>query len=330
MAEYIDILFKEIVMTITIADPVLILVGPTAIGKTALSIRIAKEFGCEIISMDSMQVYRYMDIGTAKITAEEMDDVDHHLLDITDPDDPYNAARFVDDALTAIRTIRQRGRVPLLTGGTGLYLDSLKYGLFEKTPGDKKIRIDLRKRAAEEGNERLHAELKRVDSTSAKRIHPNDTSRLIRALEIFRLTGETLTEHISRQQRKGRSSRFLRALAIGLRCDRQKLYQRINKRSQKMLDDGFKTEVEGLLARGYSESLQSMQAIGYRHMVMHLNGRWSEKTLIENLSRDTRRYAKRQFTWFNRDHEIKWFDIGDSMHVLAEIKKWLYRQQFEH
>lgn len=299
--------------------PVLILVGPTAIGKTALSLRLAKEFNCEIVSVDSMQVYRYMDIGTAKASKAEQQLVPHHLIDIVNPDEDYNAARFVADCIKAILSIHKRGALPLLTGGTGLYLQALRRGLFPSPPVDTSIRAQLRQRLAEEGSSTLHDELKRTDPNSAKRIHPNDSSRILRALEVFHSTGIPLSEHLRRQKSESAAARFRRLISIGLTCERDQLYERINRRTLQLFDMGLEAEVRGLMELGYGPELQSMQSIGYRHMVNYLEGRWSLDRCKELLARDTRRYAKRQYTWFGRDESIYWFDRDDGSEILSYV-----------
>jgi tRNA dimethylallyltransferase len=305
-----------------IEKPVLVLVGPTAIGKTGLSLEIAKTFNCEIVSVDSMQVYRYLDIGTAKIETEVRQIIPHHLIDIVDPDQPYHAARFVEDALAAIRQIQQRGALPLLTGGTGLYLRALLHGLFAGGESDPALRRELTARLQEEGSEALHRELAACDRRSASRLHPHDASRIIRALEVYRLTGRPLSSHLDRQAETGAIT-FTRLLSLGLDCPRSVLYERINRRSRQMIERGLEQEVRGLLERGYGPDLKPMQAIGYRHMVQYLAENWSRDRLLESLARDTRRYAKRQSTWFRRDQTITWFEVGDTTAMMDCIGRWL-------
>ena len=310
----------------TIDCPVIVLVGPTAIGKTALSLQLVQRFDCEIVSMDSMQVYRYMDIGTAKPDLEEQARVPHHLLDIINPDEQYDAARFVKDTLAAIKDINDRRRTVLLTGGTGLYLKALLEGLFSAMPADQKIRRQLQQRLKEEGREVLHAELSRVDPISGAKIHKNDSQRLLRGLEIYLTSGKTWSALLKEQQRAGeqnRAQQFSRIFQVALNCDREKLYQRIEERSRIMLDQGLIKEVEQLLAMGYSANLPSMQSIGYRHVNNLLANTWNREEMIEHLVRDTRRYAKRQLTWFSRQQGLNWFDrdeqdrVGDR--IAAEL-----------
>lgn len=304
--------------------PVVVLVGPTAIGKTALSLAIAQNHGCEIISMDSMQVYRYMDIGTAKASRQERQQVPHHLIDIVDPDVQYDAACFVRDCLEAIRDIQTRGRLPLITGGTGMYLSALLDGIFEAMPIDQEIRRHLRQRLAEEGSASLHRELMTVDPETAGRLHPNDQQRILRGLEIHAASGIPWSVHLRRQRESGRGShpRFARLL-LGLTCERELLYARIEQRSHQMMENDFAGEVQGLLDRGYGPDLPPMQAIGYRHMLNHLSGTWDRQTATDHLIRDTRRYAKRQMTWFRHQQEVQWLPAASPDLAMDQIDEFL-------
>jgi tRNA dimethylallyltransferase len=306
-----------------VTAPVLVLVGPTAIGKTALSLRIAETFGCEIISMDSMQVYRHMDIGTAKVSREEQQRVTHHLIDIVDPDEQYDAARFVHDALKAVEGIVSRGKIPLITGGTGLYLSSLTKGLFDTVNVSTEVRETLQKRLHAEGREVLHRELLAMDRESGLRIHINDTQRLLRGLEIVYATGIPWSEHIRHQQKIKHHSLFSRILFLGLTCDREQLYDRIKMRSINMMNDPFVKEVESLLDKGYARNLPSLQSIGYRHMLACLAGEWDKETATAALVRDTRRYAKRQMTWFTKQQEVQWYDLQCADAVFPLIEDFL-------
>lgn len=305
-----------------IENPVLVLIGPTAVGKTGLSLEIAGKFGCEIVSVDSMQVYRYMDIGTAKVEAALRREIPHHLIDIVDPDQPYHAARFVDDALAAIRQIQRRGALPLLTGGTGLYLRALLQGLFAGGRSDPAIRRELTERLQEQGSDTLHRELSGCDRQTASRLHPHDSARIIRALEVYQVTGTPLSSHLEHHGESARTT-FANLLCLGLDCPRPALYERIDRRSREMIDSGLAQEVRGLLKRGYGPELKPMQAIGYRHMLSYLSGDWSREHLLEHLARDTRRYAKRQMTWFRKDQTITWLPAGDADGLLARIDRWL-------
>jgi tRNA dimethylallyltransferase len=306
----------------TIDKPVLALVGPTAIGKTALSLLLAERFNAEIISVDSMQVYRFMDIGTAKVSLEDRARIPHHLIDVVNPDEEYDAARFVRDALRAIDDIHQRGRIPLLTGGTGLYLRSLIDGLFSKIGQFPEIRESLHQRLTAEGAHSLHEELFAIDRSSALRISVNDTHRVARALEIYQGTGKPWSEHIADHQLQ-KKSWFSNLLQIGLTCDRKVLYQRIDLRTRLMLQSGLEREVRNLLAQGYEPGLKSMQSIGYRHMNNFISKVWSMADTEQVLARDTRHYAKRQYTWFNGIADMQWIDVRDQALILNKIEQWL-------
>lgn len=307
--------------------PVVAIVGPTAVGKTSVSIEVSKLFGCEVVSVDSMQVYKYMDIGTAKITTEEMEGVPHHLLDIVFPDQGYDAARFIDDASSAVAKIRSRGKMPLFVGGTGLYLKSFMEGLFEDIETKADVRELIQGRLDREGCSKLHEELQLCDYDSARRIHPNDSARLIRALEIFHSTGIPWSTHLKQQKTGGPEGQY-DFLVIGLTCERQHLYKRINLRTEIMLEQGLEQEVENLLERGYSCDMKSMMSIGYRHMTNYLNGDWSKEKMTELLARDTRRYAKRQYTWFNKTKQLEWIDYRDTGQILRRVEEWLDLKKF--
>ncbi|SHO45356.1 tRNA (adenosine(37)-N6)-dimethylallyltransferase MiaA [Desulfopila aestuarii] len=305
-----------------IITPIVALVGPTAIGKTALSLQLARDFNCEIVSVDSMQVYRHMDIGTAKIRPEEMQGIPHHLIDIVNPDEEYDAARFVSDATRAIRIIGEKGKLPLLTGGTGLYLKALTEGLFTVLPENKEVRKELQERVESEGSSKLHEELADCDPESASRIHPNDSMRIIRGLEIFTCSGIPWSTHLRRQKEEEGRGAF-DALQIALTCNRERLYERINHRSRLMLEEGLEAEVENLLNLGYGRDLHPMNAIGYRHMLQYLDKVCSYDEMLELLQRDTRRYAKRQYTWFRGIRGIEWFEVADTESINKRIDDWL-------
>ena len=310
----------------------IIICGPTAVGKTELSLQIAEGFSCEIVSVDSMQVYRYMDIGTAKPTRAERERVPHYLIDIVDPDENYTLGRFVADAEAAIRKIASHGNIPLLVGGTGLYFRGLLEGVFDEqdsAAGDdsaaaevnnQAIKRDLRRRLEEEGSPALHRELAAVDPDSAARIHPNDAQRLLRGLEIFYSTGIPWSCHLANQQRK--SERY-DTLKVGLSRPRRELYDRIDQRTRLMADQGLLAEVRKLLAMGYDRKLKAMQALGYRHILNFIDGIWDWEETLQMLARDTRHYAKRQFTWFNNDPQIQWHDVREEDTIIAGIKNFL-------
>ncbi len=298
------------------------LIGPTAIGKTNLSLAIAEHFSAEIISLDSMQVYRYMDIGTAKATVAERARVPHHLIDIVNPDENYHAGRYVDDCSAACKVIEGHGKIPLLVGGTGLYLKALQDGLFEAEQIPGQIRDDLTQKRKEKGNAALFKELKEIDPPTAMRIHPNDAYRIQRALEIFHATGIPWSQHLEKQKH---APLLQNVLKIGLTCDREVLYQRINQRVEEMIGQGLVDEVRMLLEMGYHGELKSMQSIGYRHMVNFIEGNWNWEDCVALLARDTRHYAKRQLTWFRADQGITWLHPSQQREIIALIDKTLHK-----
>jgi tRNA dimethylallyltransferase len=316
----------------TIPDHLLlVLCGPTAVGKTELSLQIAERFSCEIVGVDSMQIYRHMDIGTAKPTVAERSRIPHYLIDIVDPDEDYTLGTFVRDAEKAIQSIYSHKNIPLLTGGTGLYLKGLLNGVFDELAGSEKesattskktdiIKQNLRERLEEEGSKKLHNELAEFDPESAQRIHPNDVQRILRGLEIFYSTGIPWSKHLANQSQK--NLRY-QALKIGLTRPRKELYARIDLRVQQMTEQDLLTEVKNLLAMGYDNKLKSMQSIGYRHMINFIEGNWSWEQTLELLARDTRHYAKRQYTWFNNDPEIIWHDVRETDKIFQNIKDFL-------
>ncbi len=282
---------------------VIIISGPTCVGKTEVAITLAEPLGGEIVSADAMQVYRYMDIGTAKPTQEQQARVPHHLIDVVDPDEPFSAARFMTAAEAVIGELHGKGHPAFVVGGTGLYIKALTRGLFRVQEGSGALRERLRAEAKDLGSPVLHQRLQDVDPEAAARIHPHDAYRITRALEIFELTGKPLSEHHSAH---GFSDDPYHVLNIGLFLDREMLYQRINQRVDRMLEAGFLKEVKGLLHRGYSPKLKSMKSIGYRHMAEYLEGHVTWDETVRRFKRDTRRYAKRQMAWFRADPRILW------------------------
>ena len=296
---------KPVKMSSEPSKPKIIVVcGPTAMGKTGTAIALAGEFRGEIIGADSMQIYRRMDIGTAKPTPAEQTCIPHHMIDIVDPDEHFDAQTYVRKVHEVLVDICGRGATPFVVGGTGLYIKALVHGLFEIQPAEMAVRSRLHGQMKAYGSGFLHRRLSRVDPAAAQRLHPNDTYRIIRALEVFEITGKKISEY-------HRAHRFednpFQVLKIGLQMDREQLYARINHRVDAMIAAGFLREVEQLLAKGYSADLKSMQAIGYRHLVDFIQGRCSFDEMLHTLKRDTRRYAKRQLTWFKADPEIAWY-----------------------
>lgn len=290
-----------------------ILIGPTAIGKTALSIELTERMGGEIISADSMQIYKYMDIGSAKISKEEMKNIPHHLIDIVLPDEEFTVANFKDNATRLIKDINDRNKLPIIAGGTGLYINSLVYDLkFTEVSPNEEIRNELEYLANEHGNEYLHQELQKIDKKSADRISLNDRKRLIRAIEIYKVTKKPMSEH---NENFRTPIKDYNLTMVGLNMDRAELYNRINQRVDIMIQQGLIEEVEKLLSMGYNKELVSMQGIGYKEIIMFLEGILSLEESIKLIKQGTRNYAKRQLTWFRRDTRIKWFNIDDFISI---------------
>jgi len=290
--------------------PLGVITGPTATGKTAVSIALAERLarGAEIISADSMMIYRGMDIGTAKPTRAEMRGVPHHLIDVAEPDEPFSVARYRELAEAAIEEILGRGRLPLLVGGTGFYIRAVLDEYRFAAPPDEALRRELAEAARRHGPEWLHARLAEVDPARAAAIDPRNVRRVIRALEIFRKTGRAPSEFAPR--RAGDQTRY-RARVFGLFMERERLYRRIEERVDAMLAAGLVAEVKGLLDRGYSRELPSMKGLGYKEIAAYLAGEVSYEEAVALLKRNTRRYAKRQFTWFKADPRIYWIHVGE-------------------
>jgi len=298
--------------------PRLLLVsGPTGSGKSGLAVELASLFGAEILSADSMQVYRGMDIGTAKLPMSERKGVTHHLIDIVDPDQEFNAAIFLSRALPILDD-RQRKDTPIIVvGGTGLYVKALLGGLFRCPASQRELRRDLWEECKQRGVAYLYERLCRIDSKAAEKIHPMDAIRVIRALEVIDLTGRPFSE-LTREH--SFSEKRFAALHLCLHVDREALYDRINTRTLSMIDAGLVGEVEGLLAKGYSPALKPIKAIGYRHIVGYLKGDWDLDEAVRLIQRDTRRYAKRQITWFKADPEVFWVNPDDRSKIIDTVR----------
>ncbi|MBA4367939.1 MAG: tRNA (adenosine(37)-N6)-dimethylallyltransferase MiaA [Desulfobacterium sp.] len=299
---------------------IIIICGPTGIGKTSTAIQLSQEFSGEIISADSMQIYREMDIGTAKPTQTDQELVPHHMINVVHPDEPFDAATFIKKADSVIRSLIQRNRLPFIVGGTGLYIKALIHGLFRTRPADKEVMSRFRNKSDQFGSETLHKQLKECDPQAAARIHPNDAFRIIRALEIFEATGKPISTYHDLHRF---SEKKYHALKIGLSCEREALYALINQRVDIMLDQGLLGEVEQLLNKGYPADLKSMQSLGYRHMTAYLTGKITWDEAVNTMKRDTRRYAKRQMTWFKADPEIKWYAKDRIEEIRKEIRSFL-------
>jgi len=299
---------------------IVIICGPTGIGKTSVAIDIAGTVNGEIISADSMQIFRHMDIGTAKPSPVELAKARHHMIDIVNPDEHFDAALFSEIAHNKVLKLDKRSIVPIVAGGTGLYIKALIHGLFGADPYDPDIRIRLKREADAHGADFLYKRLAKSDPVAAGRIHPNDTYRIIRALELVEATGKTISKHHGEH---GFADKRYTVLKIGLQMEREALYDRINQRVDVMIEKGLVDEVRGLLERGYSQDLKSMQSIGYRHMIDFIKGCGLLDETIRTLKRDTRRYAKRQMTWFNADPEIVWTKPDHAEDILLRIKEFL-------
>ena len=295
---------------------VMVICGPTASGKTALSIELAKKINGEIISSDSMQIYKDMDIGTAKPSKEEMQGIQHYLLDFVEPSQRYSVAEFKKDAEKAIEEILQKGKTPIIVGGTGLYVDSLIYGIeYQTIEFDEQYRKQLEERVEKEGLETLYNEAKKIDPQAIEKISANDKKRILRILEIYKATGKNKTEQELESRKNGVKYDY-KVFAINM--DREKLYERINKRVDIMIENGLIEEVEKLLEK-YKEFPTAMQGLGYKEVVEYLQGKVSKEEMIENIKRETRRYAKRQLTWFRKNKQTIWIEPCDIQKILNEI-----------
>lgn len=286
--------------------PMIILTGPTAVGKTKASIALAKSIGGEIISADSMQVYKDMDIGSAKIRPEEMQGVPHYLIDELNPDEEFHVVRFQEMAKQAMEKIYANGHVPIVVGGTGFYIQALLYDIdFTESNEDSAYREELEQIAKERGAEYLHEELRKVDEKSAETIHANNVKRVIRALEFFKQTGQKISEHNEAERAKESPYAFCYFV---LTDERSNLYDRIDKRVDQMMQDGLLEEVKRLRERGYTKDMVSMQGLGYKELFAYLDGACTLEEAIYILKRDTRHFAKRQLTWFRRERDVIWID----------------------
>ena len=301
--------------------PMIILTGPTAVGKSALSVELAKKINGAVISADSMQVYRHMDIGSAKITPEEMQGVTHYMIDELEPDEEFHVVRFVTMAKEYLKEIYADGKIPIIAGGTGFYIQALLYDIdFEDTCEDTAYRTQLEDKTKELGNEWLLEQVRSVDPASAEAIHANNTKRLIRALEYFKLTGRPISEHNEKQRQKESPYNFCYFV---LNRDRAELYRRIDLRVDQMMEQGLLKEVEALKAMGYDRSYVSMQGLGYKELLSYLDGECTLDDAVSQIKQSTRHFAKRQLTWFRRERDVTWLDIDgakneDVISILTE------------
>ena len=306
--------------------PMIILTGPTAVGKTDLSIQLAKAINGEIISADSMQVYRHMDIGSAKVTPEEMDGVCHHLIDVLEPEEEFNVVVFQKLAKEALTGIYERGHIPIIVGGTGFYIQALLYDIdFTENDGDTAIRRELEKLAQTQGAGCLHQMLQEIDPESAVAIHQNNVKRVIRAIEFYRQTGKKISLHNEQEREKQSPYQFLYYV---LDTDRKTLYERIDRRVYLMMEHGLVDEVKHLADMGCTRDMVSMQGLGYKEILDYLSGEIPLEEAVYILKRDTRHFAKRQITWFKRERDVRWLELEQFQndrkkvleHILDEIE----------
>ncbi|MFV0364477.1 MAG: tRNA (adenosine(37)-N6)-dimethylallyltransferase MiaA [Suipraeoptans sp.] len=301
--------------------PLIILSGPTAVGKTQSSLILAKELGGEIISADSMQIYKYMNIGTAKILPDEMCNITHHLVDELYPDEEFNVMRFKEMAVNAMKGIYERGHIPIIVGGTGFYIQSVLYDIKFEKEEKSEIRQALEKIASKEnGTAILFEQLAMIDPNAAKKLHPNNVKRVIRALEFNKLTGKLMSEHNEEESKKESPYDYLYFV---LYDDRNLIYERINKRVDLMVNEGLVEEVKSLLNMGYNKELVSMQGLGYKEIIEYLEGSISLYDAIYKIKRDTRHFAKRQITWFKREPEAIWIkkDKDSILQIIEKVKE---------
>ena len=298
-------------------NKIIVIVGPTAVGKTYISVELAKKLNTEIISADSMQIYKGMNIGTAKITEEEKQGIIHHMIDIISPDEEYSVSEFKYDAEKIIDRLLSENRIPIIVGGSGLYVNSLIYDLdFGNTKSNKKLREYYTYYYKEHGEDALYDKLLKIDPVAAEKIHKNNIKRIIRALEVYDITGVKFSE-LNTDIRK-KSNKY-DCILIGLSMERKVLYERINQRVDEMLSNGLVDEVSSLIKKGYGKNLVSMRGIGYKEIIEYLEGNTDYEEAVNTLKQNTRRFAKRQYTWFLKDENVKWFSMDNP----SEIDKTL-------
>ncbi|MGN0416279.1 MAG: tRNA (adenosine(37)-N6)-dimethylallyltransferase MiaA [Agathobacter sp.] len=312
--------------------PLVILAGPTAVGKTELSIRLAKKINGAIISADSMQVYKYMDIGSAKVMPEEMQGVPHYLIDCLEPAESFNIVRFQQMAKAALDTIYAKGQIPIVAGGTGFYIQALLYDIdFSEQDCDEAYRRELADFAREHGNEALHEKLREIDPVSYETIHANNSKRVIRALEYYHITGKPISTHNEEEHQK--NSPYNYAYFV-LTDDRKKLYERIDRRVDLMMEKGLVEEVKALYDKGYRRDMVSMQGLGYKEILDYLEGKCTLEEAVYVIKRETRHFAKRQLTWFRRERDVIWLNrpdfAGDDPAILNQMLQMLYKKGIIH
>jgi tRNA dimethylallyltransferase len=288
--------------------PVVVIVGPTAVGKSRVAVEVARVFETEVLAADSRQVYRGMDVGTDKPDLEERQNIPHRLIDLVNPDESFNAGSYRRRAIDEIDRLHRENRLPLVVGGTGLYVRTLLMGLCDAPPADPIVRAALRLEAKDQGGDRLYARLVEVDPVTAARLHPRDESKVIRALEVYRLSGRRMSEF---QQKHGFAERRFSALMIGLHRDRGALYRRIEERIDRQLAHGLIEETQRLLAQGCQRTSSAMKGLGYRHVVGYLSGEYDKAEMVRRFKRDTKHFCKRQLTWFRKESGIQWLTINE-------------------
>ncbi|MDU7560712.1 MAG: tRNA (adenosine(37)-N6)-dimethylallyltransferase MiaA, partial [Finegoldia magna] len=306
----------------------IVIVGPTGVGKTRLSIFLAKRLNSEIITADSMQIYKYMDIGTAKVEPKYQKEIKNHLIDIVEPNENFNVEQFQSLCIDKIEEISAKNIIPIIVGGTGLYINSITHKLeFNTVKSDEKLRYELENIAESQGNQKLHKMLENIDPKSASKIHKNNVRRVIRAIEVYKLTGHKFSEINDKFDHYNDDYDFY---IIGLNDDREILYKRINQRVDEMIDEGFMAECKYIYELT-DENSQSIQAIGYREAFMYLNSEISFKDMVSLMKKNSRKYAKRQLTWFRQDERIHWMNLEDfnkfediEKNCLENLKEWLY------
>jgi len=313
--------------TQALAKPVVVIVGPTAVGKSRIAVEVAKAFETEVLTADSRQVYRGMDVGTDKPASEERQAVPHRLIDLVDPDESFNAGLYRRQAIDEIERLYRDCRLPLVVGGTGLYVRTLLNGLCDAPPADPIVREALRQEAEDQGSDRLYARLVDVDPVIAARLHPRDESKVIRALEVYQLSGRRMSEF---QQEHGFAERPFATLMIGLNRDRDMLYRRIEGRIDWQLAHGLIEETKRLLAQGYQRDSAAMKGLGYRQVAEHLAGEYDAAEMVRRFKRDTRHFSKRQMTWFRKEPGIQWLMIEEpesvshtTARVIEQIDRFL-------
>ncbi|MCU7490970.1 MAG: tRNA (adenosine(37)-N6)-dimethylallyltransferase MiaA [Ignavibacteria bacterium] len=298
---------------------VVVILGPTASGKTLTAISLAKELSSEVISADSRQVYRFLDIGTAKPSVDELNKVKHHFIGTLTPDEDFNVSRFEEDSLEIIRRLHKEGKIPVVAGGSGLYIKALVEGISTTAATDEELRLEIKTKLETLGREHLYEELKIVDPKAASTMLPQNYKRVMRALEVFHLTGRSILEHHEEYER----NLDFQFLQFGLNWQRDVLYRNIEKRVDEMIESGLVDEVKSILQMGYSKDLNSLNTVGYKEIILHLSGEISLERAVELIKRNTRRYAKRQMTWFRRNTQINWFDIHSLDDLLSIPEKIL-------